>query len=90
MLSFFADIEREWYGTFGGLPHNGKMYGFHDPGSAPGTSTAPFSSAFLSDLATRRGSRLQAFEAYLMQRDPTNLFCNDFLRAASLCTTGSP
>lgn len=31
LLHFFADIEREWVGL-GGMPHNGKMYGFYDPG----------------------------------------------------------
>jgi FAD/FMN-containing dehydrogenase len=91
MLEYYADIEREWYGTFGGLPHNGKMYGFHDPGAGPESGgMAPFAPEFMKDLARRRGEGLVAFEAYRKKRDPSGLFCNDFLRLASLCVgTGS-
>lgn len=82
MLQFFADVERVWYGAFGGLPHNGKMYGFHDPGAGPGTSTPPFAPGFLQDLQKRRGVRLEAFETFRKRRDPSGLFSSDFLRVA--------
>lgn len=84
MLQFFADIEREWV-ALGGWPHNGKMYGFHDPKEAEGSATAPFNPAFLAELATRRGDRITAFEAYRRTRDPSGLFCNDYLRDLMLC-----
>ena len=35
LLHFFADIEREWV-SLGGMPHNGKMYGFYDSGCPAG------------------------------------------------------
>jgi FAD/FMN-containing dehydrogenase len=85
MLRFFADVERQWYGKFDGEPHGGKMYGFHDPKAESVTATAPFSPAFMSDLAMRRSARLEAFETYRKRRDPDGLFCNDFLRSASIC-----
>lgn len=84
MLKFFADIEREWV-ALGGWPHNGKMYGFHDPTGAADNFSAPFNPAFLADLAQRRGERVQAFESYRRGRDPKGLFCNEFLRDLSLC-----
>jgi len=83
-LKFFSGVEREWYGTFGGMPHNGKMYGFHDPRN-PGSATAPFNKAFLADVAARRGARLEAFEAHRQAVDPEGLFCNDYLRDLKLC-----
>ena len=63
--------------------HNGKLHGFHDP--SDGSTTVPFSPVFMNDLATRRGARLTAFEAYRKGRDPTGMFCNDHLRSVSLC-----
>ena len=38
LLQFFADVERDWV-AMGGLPHNGKMYGFYDPNQPAGTRT---------------------------------------------------
>jgi len=87
MLRFFADVEREWV-ALGGMPHNGKMYGFYDPGTDPGQATPPFHPAYLSDLALRRGERMEAFEAYRFTRDPGGLFCNEFLTALTLCSSG--
>ncbi len=87
MLKFFADVEREWV-ALGGFPHNGKMYGFYDPKGEAGNSTAPFNPAYLLDLAQRRGDRLQAFEDYRRSRDPSGMFCNEYLAALSLCTSG--
>jgi hypothetical protein len=58
------------------------MYGFHDP--ATGKTTAPFSRAFVKDLARRRGPRSVAFEAYRKSRDPDGLFSNEFLQSVVL------
>jgi FAD/FMN-containing dehydrogenase len=80
VLSFFADIERAWI-ALGGMPHNGKMYGFYDPAGAAGSYTPPFNPAFLADLATRRGDGIKAFEAYRQERDPKSIFCNQFVAA---------
>ena len=80
LLSFFADIERAWV-ALGGMPHNGKMYGFYDPAGAPGSYTAPFNPGFLGNLVTRRSDRVQAFDAYRKQRDPGGVFCNQFVAA---------
>src|SRR5262249_3996885 len=42
LLKFFAHVERKWV-SLGGLPHNGKMYGFYDPTSPVAHSyTTPF------------------------------------------------
>jgi hypothetical protein len=63
------------------MPHNGKMYGFYDPAGAAGSYTAPFNPAFLADLATRRADRINAFENYRQERDPSSIFCNQFVAA---------
>lgn len=78
LLHFFADIERAWV-ALGGMPHNGKMYGFYDPAGVVGSFTPPFNPVFLKDLANRRRERINAFEAYRRQRDPGGVFCNDFV-----------
>ncbi len=80
LLQFFADIERKWT-ALGGMPHNGKMYGFFDPSAAPGSFSAPFNPNFLQDLANRRKDRVSAFDAYRLQCDPDGRFSNDFVRA---------
>jgi FAD/FMN-containing dehydrogenase len=80
LLRFFADVERAWR-ALGGEPHSGKMFGFYDPAASPDTFSAPFNSGFLKDLAQRRGSRSQAFEAYRESRDPKGVFLNPFVGA---------
>jgi len=87
LLSFFADIERAWV-ALGGMPHNGKMYGFYDPAGAAGSYTAPFNPGFLANLATRRSDRIKAFDAYRQQCDPKGMFCNQYV-AALLGRAGS-
>jgi FAD/FMN-containing dehydrogenase len=77
LLSFFADVERAWV-ALGGMPHNGKMYGFYNPS---GTFSPPFNSAFLRNLASQRATRVQAFEAYRTTCDPNGLFANNFVSA---------
>lgn len=81
LLQFFADVERQWV-NMGGFPHNGKMYGFYDPTTQPGTYsiTGPFNPNFLSALGKRRGTRQQAFNTYRQSLDPNGLFFNDYLR----------
>ena len=60
------------------------MYGFFDPADK-GSATAPFNPSFLAALAERRGKRLDAFAEYRRSRDPTGVFCNDYLRQLRLC-----
>jgi FAD/FMN-containing dehydrogenase len=79
VLNFFADIERAWV-ALGGMPHNGKMYGFYNP-AGPIGYTPPFNPAFLANLTTRRNDRVKAFDAYRQQRDPKGLFCNQYVAA---------
>ena len=79
VLSFFADIERAWV-ALGGMPHNGKMYGFSNPAGSSGY-TPPFNPAFLANIAKQRSDRIKAFDAYRQQRDPKGLFCNQYVAA---------
>ncbi|MBV8279675.1 MAG: hypothetical protein JO170_31025 [Verrucomicrobia bacterium] len=82
LLQFFADVERKWV-QMGGLPHNGKMYGFYDPPDVAGTysKTGPFNPSFLTRLRKQRGARLEAVNAYRKSLDPNGLFYNEFLRS---------
>jgi FAD/FMN-containing dehydrogenase len=89
MLEFFATVEREWV-ALGGLPHNGKMYGFYDPTAPADTSTVPFNPAFLGALTERRSERVGAFEAYRRARDPEGVFCNAYLGSLGLCAAAPP
>jgi hypothetical protein len=79
LLQFFADVERDWV-AMGGMPHNGKMYGFYDPSAPAGSYTAPFNPNFLSNLRARRGERLDAFSNYRKAHDPDGLFYNAYLK----------
>ena len=79
LLQFFADVERDWV-AMGGMPHNGKMYGFYDPSAPAGSYTAAFNPNFLSNLRARRGERLNAFSDYRKARDPDGLFYNAYLK----------
>ena len=78
LLHFFADIERAWV-ALGGMPHNGKMYGFYDPAAGAGSFTPPFNPGYFKGLANRRRELIDAFEAFRRQRDPGGVFCNDFV-----------
>jgi FAD/FMN-containing dehydrogenase len=88
MLDFFAAVERKWV-ALGGWPHNGKMYGFYDPGTTEG-STPPFNPAFLTALTERRHDRVAAFEDYRRSRDPEGVFCNTYLGSLGLCQAPEP
>lgn len=79
LLQFFADVERDWV-AMGGMPHNGKMYGFYDPTAPAGSYTAAFNPSFLASLRARRGERLTAFNEYRKWRDPDGLFFNAYLK----------
>jgi hypothetical protein len=80
LLNFFAEIEREWV-RLGGMPHNGKMYGFYDPGAPPESYSPPFNPKFLDALAQKRSDRIAAFDAYRRTRDPGGMFGNMFVNA---------
>jgi FAD/FMN-containing dehydrogenase len=81
LLQFFADVERQWV-AMGGLPHNGKMYGFYDPTDGSGTysKTGPFNPNFLSSLRQRRGQNIEAYKNFRNSLDPKGVFYNKYLR----------
>ena len=80
LLHFFADIEREWVGL-GGMPHNGKMYGFYDPGAASASYSPPFNPKFIARLSEQRSERINAYNHYRQSRDPNGMFGNGFVDA---------
>jgi len=84
LLKFFAHVEREWV-RLGGLPHNGKMFGFYDPTDpALHSCTPPFNKQFCSFItkqrAETRNAPVDAFEKYRKVCDPNGLFCTQYLR----------
>lgn len=84
LLKFFAHVERIWV-AMGGLPHNGKMYGFYDPNDASSDSfTPPFNKNFLKFITRQRRQLRQApvdaFKKYRASRDPAGRFYNQYLR----------
>lgn len=83
LLKFFATVERQWV-DMGGLPHNGKMYGFYDPNEADKSSYTPaFNKNFLSFITQRRidrGAPVEAFKRYRQSVDGDNRFYNEYLR----------
>jgi FAD/FMN-containing dehydrogenase len=84
LLKFFAHVERKWV-SLGGLPHNGKMYGFYDPTSPIAHSyTPPFNKNFLSFITKHRTKTRQApveaFKKYRKTCDPKGLFYTQYLR----------
>jgi hypothetical protein len=84
MLKFFSTVERKWV-SLGGLPHNGKMYGFYDPAdSSPNSYTPPFNKNFLKFITNQRRVARQApvdaFKKFRSARDPGGLFYTQYLR----------
>lgn len=84
LLKFFAHVERMWV-AMGGLPHNGKMYGFYDPNDGSlDYFTPPFNKNFLKFITRRRRQLRQApvdaFRKYRASRDPAGRFYNQYLR----------
>ena len=85
LLKFFALVERKWV-SLGGLPHNGKMYGFYDPTNpALDSYTPPFNKNFLSFIThqrskTPRRAPVDAFKKYRKTCDPKGLFYTQYLR----------
>lgn len=82
LLEFMASVERKWFGEYGGLPHQGKMYGFYDPNSTGGKYSVPFNDNFIQKVNERRdeiapGGR-EAFDNYRMKLDPKNMFLNKY------------
>jgi len=82
LLKFFAHVEREWV-RLGGLPHNGKMFGFYDPTDLD-SYTPPFNKKFLSFITKQRIDKRQApvdaFKKYRKTCDPKGLFYTQYLR----------
>lgn len=81
LLQFFADVERQWV-AMGGLPHNGKMYGFYDPTDASNTysKTGPFNPNFLKSLKLKRGKNIDAYNSFRNSLDPNGIFYNKYLQ----------
>jgi hypothetical protein len=84
LLKFFAHVERKWV-SLGGLPHNGKMFGFYDPADAtPDSFTPPFNKKFLTFITRQRIETRQApvdaFNRYRKTADPSGLFYTPYLR----------
>jgi hypothetical protein len=84
LLKFFAHVERKWV-SLGGLPHNGKMYGFYDPTDRDKDSfTPPFNKKFLSFITRERiethQAPVDAFKKYRTICDPADRFYNQYLR----------
>jgi FAD/FMN-containing dehydrogenase len=83
LLKFFALVERKWV-SLGGLPHNGKMYGFYDPTNPVLESyTPPFNKKFLSFITNQRKTRqapVDAFKKYRKTCDPNGLFYTQYLQ----------
>jgi D-arabinono-1,4-lactone oxidase len=84
LLKFFAHVEREWV-RLGGLPHNGKMFGFYDPTDpALDSHTPPFNKKFLSYITKQRIDTRQApvdaFKKCRKTCDPKGLFYTQYLR----------
>ena len=84
LLKFFAHVERAWV-ALGGLPHNGKMYGFYDPADGSSDSyTPPFNKNFLKFITRQRSqtrqSPVDAFKKYRASQDPAGRFYNQYLR----------
>ena len=85
LLKFFARVERTWV-SMGGLPHNGKMYGFYDPtDSSENSYTPPFNQNFLNFILKQRidarHAPVEAFKQYRQSCDPNGLFYTPYLRA---------
>jgi hypothetical protein len=84
LLKFFSTVERRWV-SLGGLPHNGKMYGFYDP-TNPSTSsyTPPFNNNFLKFITKQRSvtrqAPVEAFKKFRSATDPGGLFYTQYLR----------
>ena len=84
LLKFFAHVERKWV-SLGGLPHNGKMFGFYDPTDhALDSYTPPFNKKFLSFITRQRietrHAPIDAFKKYRKTCDPKGLFYTQYLR----------
>ncbi len=84
LLKFFAHVERKWV-SLGGLPHNGKMFGFYDPTDpSPDSYTPPFNEKFLSFITRQRiethKAPIEAFKKYRRGRDPNGRFYTSYLR----------
>mmetsp|Transcript_25925 Transcript_25925/g.33030 ORF Transcript_25925/g.33030 Transcript_25925/m.33030 type:complete len:577 (+) Transcript_25925:309-2039(+) len=83
LLEFMATVERAWYNA-GGLPHQGKMYGFFDPTDKNEQSFCPpFNDKFIEKINERRDERApgarRAFNQYRKEVDPQDMFLNEYM-----------
>ena len=83
LLKFMATVERAWYKA-GGLPHQGKMYGFFDPTDQDEESFCPpFNDKFIEKINKRRDERAPgarcAFNQYRKEVDPQDMFLNEYM-----------
>ncbi|MCF6764681.1 FAD-binding protein [Thiotrichales bacterium 19S3-7] len=81
ILNFFANIEYQWV-KLGGIPHQGKLYGFFDPSTFDPQKdikgVAPFNPNYIQTLNQRRGERLKVFAEYKKMLDPKGVFSNAY------------
>ena len=88
LLDFFATIECQW-SRLGGMPHQGKMYGFYDPTINTSCKnikgTAPFNPHYINYLKKKRGKGLKVFSHYQHTLDPYGMYCNDYLKTLGIC-----
>jgi len=83
LLEFMATVERHWFEA-GGLPHQGKMYGFYDPYEHNGNYCPPFNDNFIRKLNEKRDTKhviggRKAFNAFRKELDPDDLFLNPYI-----------
>jgi hypothetical protein len=69
----------------GGLPHNGKVYGFYDPTNPDVNSCSPpFNKKFFSFITGQRSkvrqAPVEAFKKYRKSVDPGGLFYTQYLQ----------
>ena len=88
LLDFFANVECQW-SSLGGMPHQGKMYGFYNPAVTTNCKnvkgTAPFNPNYINYLKKKRGNGLKIFSQYQRKIDPYGMYCNDYLKALGVC-----
>jgi hypothetical protein len=83
LLHFMASVERKWYAA-GGLPHQGKMYGFFDPDGEDENYCAPYNGNYINKLNDRRDERdpgaRKAFNEFRKEMDPKDMFLNNYMK----------
>src|SRR5712671_3136562 len=83
-VEILCPCRAEWV-SLGGLPHNGKVFGFYDAtDQALDSFTPPFNKKFLSFITKQRieahQAPIDAFTKYRKTCDPGGLFYTQYLR----------